>query len=161
MAGPQDLTDEEREEEKRTEKEQVEIAIEWLGSADLQQRVDGAEQLSAYPTAQAEQRLLEALANDIDPDVRSAAARSLGLFKQLQAKTIDSLLQALETDDEEVCLDVLNTLQAVVVRESYDSKQARRIIRKLIKIAKSGQLKTNSQSVLSDFLTDQAPGWQK
>lgn len=161
MAAPPTLTDEEIEEENRIEEEQVVSAIEWLESADPQQRVVGAEQLSAYPTAEAEQRLVEALANDVDPDVRSTAARSLGLFKQLQAKTLDSLLQALETDDEEVRLDVLNTLQAVVEREPYGAKQARRIIKKLIKIAKSGQLQTNSQSVLSDFLTDQAPGWQK
>ena len=80
MAAPPFLSPEEIEEAIRTDEEQVAYAREWLESADPHQRVNGAEQLSAYPTAQAKELLVETLANDIDPEVRSAAARSLEFF---------------------------------------------------------------------------------
>jgi len=162
MAAPPSLTPEEIEEEARIDEEQVAHAHEWLKSPDPRQRVAGAEQLSAYPTAQAKKLLVETLANDIDPEVRSTAARSLGFFKNPEAKTLDALLLVLESDnEEEVRLNVLNTLEAYVGREPYGSKRTRYILNKLKQIAESGQLQSDAQTVLQSFLADQAPVEQK
>lgn len=50
-------TPEQLKEEADMQKSQVETAGEWLHSPDMQQRVEGAEQLTAYPTRDAEKLL--------------------------------------------------------------------------------------------------------
>ncbi|MDP1614370.1 MAG: hypothetical protein Q8L68_01085 [Methylococcales bacterium] len=158
MSAPPVLTPEQIKAEARVDDEQVALAREWLESADPLQRIIGAEQLSAYPTAEAEKLLVDALANDLDMEVRSVAARSLEFVEQPEAKTLDALLRTLEYDKEAVCLDVLNTLQAYVAREPYGSKRARQIVKRLKKIAKSARLEGDVRTVLQHFLSDQASG---
>ncbi len=158
MSAPPVLTPEQIKAEARVDDEQVALARKWLESADPRQRIIGAEQLSAYPTAEAEKLLVNALASDHDSEVRSVAARSLEFFEHPEAKTLNVLLRTLEYDKEAVCLDVLNTLQAYVAREPYGSKRARQIIKRLKKIAKSAKLEGDAQTVLQHFLVDQASG---
>jgi len=158
MSAPRVLTPEQIKEEARVDDEQVELARKWLESTDPRQRIIGAEQLSAYPTAEAEKLLVNALANDLDTEVRSVAARSLEFFEHPEANTLNVLLRTLEYDKDVVCLDVLNTLQSYVGREPYGAKRTKQIVKRLKKIAKSARLEGDSKIVLQYFLTDQASG---
>lgn len=156
MAAPPPLTPEEIAEDARMDAEQVAHAQAWLESADPQQRIDGAEQLSAYPTAEAEKLLVETLLNDSEPEVRSAAARSLEYVENPAARTLDAMQQALENDNEAVAVDVLNTLAAYVAREPYASERATAIIDRLKQVAQAGLLQGNAATVLENFLQDQS-----
>jgi hypothetical protein len=158
---PPPLTTEEIEEESRIVAEQVAHAREWLESADPKQRLIGAEQLSAYPTVEAEKLLVETLLNDSEPEVRSAAACSLEYIENPDTNTLNDLLQALETDNEEVAVDALNTLTTYVAREPYASGRATEIINKLKLIAESPQLQGNAQTAIENYLADKSADEEK
>ncbi|MGR8934260.1 MAG: HEAT repeat domain-containing protein [Gammaproteobacteria bacterium] len=156
MNAPVELSPEEIKEEARINEEQVNYARGWLESPDPQQRINGAEQLSAYPTRQAEKLLAKSLLNDLNPEVRSAAARSLGYIENPRSKTVSALLAVLNDGNDDIGVDALNTLIAYVAQEPYASKRARFIIKKLRRIAKAKQLLPNTQAVMRDFLADQS-----
>lgn len=149
------LTPEQVEEDKRIDDEQVAVAGEWLRSIDVQQRIDGAEQLSAYPTAEAEKLLVDALITDIDPEVRSAAAQSLAAFESPTEAAVAALLAALEDKNEEVRLSALNTLESIATAEETGSRRYKKILAGLKKAAKSKRVPSETREVIHDFLLDQ------
>lgn len=150
-----------------TEEEQAEI-IQWengqmmrakarLESPDLQERVSGAEQLSAYPSPEAEKLLADALAYDPAPEVQSAAARSLEFFKELNVHAQETLQYAVHSGNEEVAFAALHTLQGYVAREPYRSAKATAIINALKQIADSHAALENVELSLNSFLAEQTP----
>jgi hypothetical protein len=147
---------EQMEEDARIEREQVEMARGWLRDANPQQRVTGAEQLSAYPTSEAEKLLKESLGNDPIPEVRAAAARSLDSFEKIEEITLRALLGALEDTDADVRLNTLNALQNHYYRLDRDSKpkEAKKILADLKKRAKSPRVAVETQQAITDFLSD-------
>ncbi|HLF95658.1 MAG TPA: HEAT repeat domain-containing protein [Methylococcaceae bacterium] len=150
-----DPTAEELEEEKRLDQEQVETAMAWLQDADTEQRAAGAEQLSAYPTPEAEERLVAALRDDLAPEVRAAAAQSLDFFDTLRENSVQALLKALEDPNEDVHLNALNTLQNQYQKLESGSVQAKKIFSGLKKKAKSPRVPQDIQKNIKEFLRDQ------
>lgn len=140
---------------------QVALASEWLGSLDPQQRLDGAEQLSAYPTRSAEVLLIKALVTDTDPEVRVAAAQSLNAFEHLQDTAIIVLLAAVEDENEDVQLSALNTLESLVANEQNGSARYKKIMTRLKKKAKSSRLSQETRAAVRGFIEDQAVVWRE
>jgi HEAT repeat protein len=149
------LTPEQIEEDKRMDNEQVALASEWLRSIDPRQRIDGAEQLSAYPTAEAEILLVNALVTDIDPEVRSAAAQSLDAFERPTEKTLTALLIAVEDENEDVRMSALATLENIVAAEENGSARYKRILAGLKKKAASRRIPAETREAIRDFVRDQ------
>ncbi|MDD5036314.1 MAG: HEAT repeat domain-containing protein [Methylococcaceae bacterium] len=149
---PQDVAD-----DAQTDQEQVRLAAEWLDHLDAETRVAGAEQLSAYPTKEAERLLREALQTDAEPSVRAAAAQGLGVFKHPSEKTVTALLTATEDRHEEVQTSALDSLQSIVARTPSDTKRVKNLVADLKKRASSPVLSRDIRSQIADFLDDQAP----
>lgn len=115
------------EDEVLSEKEQVDAALAQLRSADAEQRIDGAEQLGAYPTREAEQALAQTLMADSDAEVRNTAAQSLGYVEKPTEATLTALFSALEDANEEVRGSALSTLEDVMLGSEEGSKLYGRI----------------------------------
>lgn len=150
-------TPEELEEEARYDEAQVRQAGDWLHSPQASKRVTGAEQLSAYPTPEAERLLTEALALDFDPEVRKAAAQSLSTFKQPSAKAVDALLAALEDDDEGVQMGALNALLGIVDKMENGSARLKKTLAAMAKKAASRRTGALAKQALRAFLQDRQP----
>ncbi len=129
-------------------------AATWLNDAQPEQRVVGAEQLSAYPTPEAEKLLAASLANDPAPQVRAAAAQSLKFFKRVRGDTIQTLLAALEDPDEEVRFNTLKTLERYYSRLKRNPRLANEILAGLRKKAESARVPRETQQIIAGFLSD-------
>lgn len=151
---PIPLTIEQIMEEQRMEKEQVNTALDWLNSADPKQRIVGAEQLGAYPTAEAEKALADALNKDDDSEVRVAAATSLANFLEPGAAAIRGLLSVLLNPSEDVRDAALGTLDIYLQTLDADSARHRQIITGLRKLAKSPHLDRATRDNLRDLLAN-------
>lgn len=149
-------TPEELEEEARFDEMRVEEATSWLNSPQTDKRVSGAEQLSAFPTPSAEHSLINALAFDFDPEVRTAA-QSLSAFKQPTDKTVTALLAALEDDVEAVQMSALNTLMGIAGKMESGSEQSKKLFADLRQSAASRHAKVPTRKAILAFLKDQAP----
>jgi HEAT repeats len=134
--------------------EQVATAGIWLSSIDAEQRRNGAEQLSAYPTPAAETLLIKAL-SDNDVSVRSAAAESLAAFEILSHSAVTALLAAMEDANENVQLNALSTLENQISNEENGSKRYQMIMRGLRKKAKSARLSEEMRKAVDGFIKDQ------
>lgn len=148
------LTPAQRAEDRQTAADQVAAALEWLRRADRQQRVEGAEQLGAYPTPEAEKALVKSLAHDPSAEVRTAAAASLAYFQQPGRNAVQGLLAALGDASAEVRLAALGTLEAYLEVLDADSATRRGILRELGKLAKSRQLDPEIRADLRVLLAD-------
>jgi hypothetical protein len=157
QGGTLEPTEAQLKEEKAIENSQVATAGQWLASANAQQRHDGAEQLSAYPTVEAEKMLLKALSSDADPAVRSTAAESLSAFETLSAEAITGLLAAMDDDNQNVQFNALSTLQNQVANEENNSKRYQMIMRGLKKKLKSTHLSEEMRNTVRGFIDDQQP----
>lgn len=154
LGGSNAITPEQIEEEKRVERQQVETAGEWLQDADPKRRATGAEQLSAYPTPEAEKLLVKAL-RDSSPEVRAAAAQSLDYFETMQDGTVKALLAALEDPDADVRLGAIGVLETQYQRQESRSPRAKKILAGLRRKAKSPRVAEQTQQAIQDFLRDQ------
>lgn len=154
--GAAEPTPQQLEEEQQVEREQINAARASLNEADPEQRISGAEQLSAYPTPEAEKLLTESLANDLSSEVRAAAAESLDSFEKLDENTVQALLTALEDPDEDVRENALGTLQGVRDRLEGDGKikGAKKILAGLKRKSKSPQVPAETQREIKDYLSD-------
>lgn len=100
-----------RAEEKRMVAEQVDSAITLLKSSSVQTRIEGAEQLGAYLSPKSAAALIGAMRGDPSPEVRLAAAQSLGQSEIPDAATITALLNAIADTDEQVASTALSALE--------------------------------------------------
>jgi hypothetical protein len=149
------VTDEQLAEEKQIVSEQIAEARVWLEDADAQQRINGAQQLSAYPTLEAEHLLVATLATDADAGVRIAAIESLGFIKKPKTATIDALLAAMQDMDEDVRFNAFNTLQTLVNRAETDPKTGKKILAQLKRLMVKGMVDSDSRDAIREFLQDQ------
>jgi HEAT repeat protein len=155
MNGGGALSEAQLDEERQIETDQVAAARESLLHADEQERVSGAEQLSAYPTLEAETALRDALLNDASLAVRAAAAESLGKFRRLRQETVQALARTLRDGDEAVSYGALSALQGFVYRPDVDVDTSNRVLRALKAAAKDGMVNSELREAINDVLMDQ------
>ncbi len=153
--GMQPLTEEQMAEERQMQDDQVAAAREWLMDTDEQERLAGAEQLSAYPTPEAESALRDSLQFDGSLAVRVAAVESLSRFKSLRPETVKALLAALRDGDEQMSFGALSTLQSLVYRADVDEATHGLVMRGLKSAAKDNSLSMNMREEINDLLLDQ------
>jgi len=156
-AAPPALTKEQAEEEEETEESQIAQAKVWLESLNPEERVQGAEQLAAYPTKEAESLLVRALSGDTEADVRSTAAMSLGYVENPSKETIDALLGAVEDADEEVSINALSTLEDYLLNEEEGSPGFRILLSQLKSKLRSQSLSRETRETLQGILEDAEP----
>ncbi len=145
-------------EERDVEAEQVEQARLWLSDADAAQRLIGAEQLSAYPSQEAEKYLLAALTGDDNAEVRAAAAGSLAAFKEPSGKVFDGLLTALRDNDENVRFNAWSSLEILLNKPELPTKTIKKVQSELARLVKKGRLVGETRDVIREYLRDQQGG---
>lgn len=147
-------TPEQIEEERLVEDEQVALAGEWLKDQEPRQRVIGAEQLSAYPTTEARDYLLNALKNDRSAEVRLAAAESLGYFASAEKNILDSLISALSDSDATVRSNAFSSLQ-VLLNHSEDNQEIQKHIESQLKeLLETRHLPSEMRDAIQSYLHD-------
>lgn len=142
------------EDDEALEREQINAALAQLSSADTAQRVEGAEQLGAYPTREAEAALLQVLVSDSEADVRSAAAQSLGYVEKPTDATLNGLLSALEDQNEDVRLNALSTLEDFLLGSEENSKRYKKILAGLKTKADARSVPQETRDAIHDILQD-------
>lgn len=156
-AAPPALTQVQAQEEEETEEAQVAQARVWLESLNPEERVQGAEQLAAYPTREAEKLLVHALVNDAEAEVRNTAAMSLGYVEKPSEETIHALLAAVEDADEEVSINALSTLEDYLLNEEEGSPGYKKLLGQLKSKAHSHSLSQETRETLKGILEDLHP----
>lgn len=149
------ISDEQLEEQRAVEAEQVEAARIWLADADPAERVSGAEQLSAYPTKEAEHYLIDALSADENPDVRAAAANSLSAFKEPDNSIFDALLAALQDSDEQVRFNAWSSLGILLNKPDLPPKTLKSVQVKLGRLLKKAHLTMDMRDEVREYLQEQ------
>lgn len=142
------------EDDEAVEREQVNAALAQLQSAETAQRVEGAEQLGAYPTREAEAALLQVLVSDSEADVRSAAAQSLGYVEKPTDATLNGLMGALEDQNEDVRLNALSTLEDFLLGSDENSKRYKKIYAGLKSKGEARSVPQETRDAIRDILTD-------
>jgi len=115
------------------------------------------EQLSAFPTPESEQILVNTLGLDFDPEVRRAAAQSLSVFKQPSQKAVTALLTALQDDSEAVQMEALNALAGIAGRMENGSPPFKALLANLSYQARAKRMRSGVRRSLLAFLKDQQP----
>jgi hypothetical protein len=141
-------------EEKQITHQQVTAAKNWLSNANAEQRQIAVEQLSAYPTPDAEKMLINAL-SDKDFNVRSAAGASLAAFNTLSQPAIIALLAAIDDNNETVQLNVLSTLQKQIAKEQKQSIRYQIIMQGIKQKEHSSHFSTEMREVIHGFIEEQ------
>lgn len=137
------------------EREQIASAKQWLQDPDPAERLTGAEQLSAYPTPEAEQALIKALKSDLAPEVRAAAALSLDSIETLSDESIKVLLAALNDDQDQVRDNALSTLGNALMKADTESMHYKKLFKSLKVAAKSKKLALATREELTELLANQ------
>lgn len=143
-------------EERMIEQNQVETAATWLQDPNSEQRVSGAEQLSAYPTKEAEDHLVAALRNDTSAEVRAAAARALDYLERWGEWTTPSLLDALDDPDEAVRFNAFSSLQGHYYRLGGASQEADSLLGSLHEHMRSTHTPLDTRQWIRELLDDVA-----
>jgi HEAT repeat protein len=148
---PEEIT----EDDVQTEKELVDEAMRLLNSTKDEERVEGAELLATYPNSESEMILAQLLITDNDPDVRNAAAQSLGAVDVPLDSTIADLVNALEDEAEEVRLSALSTLQGYLLSQEKDTESYKKIDLALKNKASSDNIPADIRAAIDAFLKEQ------
>ena len=152
--GTRPPTPEEMADEQSYRDAQVQLAGAWLNSANVEEQMAGAEQLSAFPTPEAELLLATALTTAFDPTVRVAAAVSLHSFTQPSARATDALLAALADSSPEVQSAAVNTLQSLATRSDKRSTRFKAVLAGLKKQVGNRYLNPETRQSVTEFLAD-------
>lgn len=143
------------EDDAQIEKEQVDAALAQLSSPEVAQRVEGAEQLGAYPTKEAEQALTQALIGDSEAEVRNTAAQSLGYVEKPTEATLSALFGALEDQNEDVRGSALSTLEDFMLGSEEGSKRYKKIQSGLQSKVDSRSVPEDTRTAIREILEDQ------
>jgi len=147
-------TPEEIAEDKAFEAEQIEEAKRSLLDLDIEKRIEGLEQLTAYPSPQSEQLMLDILKKDMSDEMRASAADYLSYIEEPSLATQDALIQALNDSNEDVRNNALNTVQSYIYALDEDSASAKRIVDLLKKQARNEQLPADMRESIKEYLID-------
>lgn len=137
------------------EKEQTAIAIELINSNKDEERIEGVEQLGAYPSAEMELILGQLLATDTNPDVRNAAILSLGSIETFSNITINNLMNALEDESADVRFNALSTLQNSLLAMEKGSVSYKLTIDELIAKTSEQTLSIEIRDAINELLNNQ------
>ncbi len=151
-AGAIPPTAEQIEEQRRMVGERVERAIALLDSRDTAKKIIGVEQLAAYPTREAEQRLALALAEEDAAEVRAGAARALVYVMEPDRQGISALLKAVADRRAEVRATALQTLAAYLNRLDRGSIRFRQIVEGAKQLAQCGRLDKDTRGMLGELV---------
>lgn len=143
-----------RAEDKRVAAEQVDLAITWLKSSIVQTRIEGAEQLGAYLSPKSMAALMGALRADSSPEVRLAAAQSLGQSEIPDAATITALLNAIADTDEQVASTALSALEVYLDASPNGSARTSQIRQGLLTNSKNRRLPAPLRTRLAALLSN-------
>lgn len=143
--------------ERQYDQQQIALAAQRLSSQDSHQRIVATELLNAYQYPEAEQLLTQTLLKDVDPSVRTAAAQSLGLFKQLSATAQTALMAALQDPESGPRLMALDTLLGFAYRSSFDVEKLAALTKKLQQLLRTKHLAPEIHLALQRFIEDQQP----
>lgn len=151
----QESSPEEEEDEQAFDAEQIEEAKQLLLDLDAKQRMEGLEQLSAYPNVEAEKLMVDALKKDTSEDVRAAAAENLSYIEQPSLETQNALISAMQDSNEDVRNNALSTLESYLMSLEDDDASAKRIVSLLQKEANSKQIPEDMRTAINEFLAEQ------
>jgi hypothetical protein len=140
-------------EEKRMVGDQVGLAITWLKSTSVQTRIEGAEQLGAYPSTESTVALTAALHKDSTPEVRLTAVQSLSQSEMPDTATVKALLNAIADSDEQVASTALDALAAYLEASTPGSARATQIRKGLRAQSKNRRLPAAIQQRLVTLLS--------
>ncbi|MFM8442621.1 MAG: HEAT repeat domain-containing protein [Methylococcus sp.] len=151
----EDLSSPEEMDDEQLEKDQVAQAMGLLNSTNDEERIEAVEQLGAYPSAETEAALAQVLNTDANPEVRNAAALSLGAMDQPTDATIAALMTALEDQNEDVRFSALSTLEDFMLGQEENSQRYRQIKDGLAMKANSSNLPEDLKESINEVLKDQ------
>ena len=135
--------------------EQIAEAMTQLGSTNDEERIEAVEQLGAYPSPETEATLGQLLTTDGNPEVRNAAALSLGAVDEPSDATVAALMSALEDQNEDVRFSALSTLEDYMLGQEEDSPNYRRIKDGLKFRLNSRTLSAELRESINEVLRDQ------
>jgi hypothetical protein len=151
-----EIPDEEMsEDEAQEEMEQIAAAMSLLESNKDEERLEGVEQLAAYPNLESEMMLCQLLMTDVNDEVRSAAAQGLEAIDSPSDSTIADLLNALEDEAEDVRLSALSTLEGYMLGLEENSENYKKIKSGLIAKAANPSISIDTRDNINEFLKDQ------
>jgi hypothetical protein len=151
-----EIPDEEMsEDEAQNEMEQIAAAMTLLESNMDEERLEGVEQLAAYPNLESEMMLCQLLMTDVNDEVRNAAAQGLEAIDSPSDSTIADLLNALEDEAEDVRLSALSTLEGYMLRLEENSANYKKIQSGLIAKATNPSVPKDTRDNINEFLKDQ------
>ena len=142
--------------EAQIEREQIAEALSHLSSQKEEERIEAVEQLGAYPSPDTEATLSQLLTTDSNPEVRNAAALSLGSLDVPSDSTLASLLTALDDQSEDVRFSALSTLEDFMLGQDEDSQTYKRIRSGLSAKADSQSLSEDLKDSIKEVLKDPA-----
>jgi hypothetical protein len=151
----EDLSSPEEMDDEQLEKDQVAQAMALLNSTNDEERIEAVEQLGAYPSAETEAALAQILNTDANPEVRNAAALSLGAMDQPTDATIAALMTALEDQNEDVRFSALSTLEDFMLGQEENSPRYKQIKDGLAMKATSTGLPEDLKESINEVLKDQ------
>jgi hypothetical protein len=150
LLAPDEMVDDEQ-----VEKEQIAEAMAQLNNSNQEERVEAVEQLGAYPNPETEATLGQLLTTDASPEVRNAAALSLGSLDEPTEATVAALMAALEDQNEDVRFSSLSTLEDYLLGQEEDSPNYRRIKDGLRLKAGSRSVPDELKESINEVLRDQ------
>jgi hypothetical protein len=150
LLAPDEMVDDEQ-----VEKEQIAEAMAQLNNSNQEERVEAVEQLGAYPNPETEATLGQLLTTDASPEVRNAAALSLGSLDEPSEATLSALMAALEDQNEDVRFSALSTLEDYLLGQEEDSPNYRRIKDGLRLKAGSRSVPDELKESINEVLRDQ------
>lgn len=138
--------------QRRIEQEQIGQALESLNSTDPLLRRAGAEQLGAYPGTEAQQALAKTLRDDPDPEVRLAAATSLGRVRAPDETVIKALLSVIGQSRDDIAAMAVHTLGAYLRQPGLPAGHRRHIRTGLEHWSRSRALAPQRREIIKQLL---------
>ncbi|MGY6276422.1 HEAT repeat domain-containing protein [Methylomonas sp. MgM2] len=117
--------------------------------------MEGLEQLTAYPSPQSEQMMVDILQTDMSDEMRALTADYLSYIEEPSLATQNALIDALNDRNEDVRSNALNTLESYLASLDEDSATARRIVNSLKKQSKNKQLPGDIRQEIKAYLSEQ------